>query len=134
MTLTEFHVINTEKIAMNNHIAEHDELILEVKNLKKFYKAKTNSHFFGKKENLEAVGGIDLSVYKGEIIGIIGESGCGKSTLGKLLVNLEPPTFSVEPQCRQCYRNIQRNSVRQFRWYFRIPLIHFYRQKQSRKL
>lgn len=77
---------------MNNHIAEHDELILEVKNLKKFYKAKTNSHFFGKKENLEAVGGIDLSVYKGEIIGIIGESGCGKSTLGKLLVNLEPPT------------------------------------------
>ena len=77
---------------MNNHIAEHDELILEVKNLKKFYKAKTNSHFFGKKENLEAVGGIDLSVYKGEIIGIIGESGCGKSTLGKLFVNLEPPT------------------------------------------
>ena len=52
MTLTEFHVINTEKIAMNNHISEHDELILEVKNLKKFYKAKTNSHFFGKKENL----------------------------------------------------------------------------------
>ena len=46
---------------MNNHIAEHDELILEVKNLKKFYKAKTNSHFFGKKENLEAVGGIKLS-------------------------------------------------------------------------
>ena len=43
---------------MNNHIAEHDELILEVKNLKKFYKAKTNSHFFRKKENLEAVGGI----------------------------------------------------------------------------
>ena len=123
---------------MNNHIAEHDELILEVKNLKKFYKAKTNSHFFGKKENLEAVGGIDLSVYKGEIIGIIGESGCGKSTLGKLLVNLEPPTdgeilFRGTP-CRQCYRNIQRNSVRQFRWYFRIPLIHFYRQKQSRKL
>ena len=39
MTLTEFHVINTEKIAMNNHIAEHDELILEVKNPKKFYKA-----------------------------------------------------------------------------------------------
>ena len=52
---------------MNNHIAEHDELILEVKNLKKFYKAKTNFDFFGKKDNLEAGVGIELSVYKGEI-------------------------------------------------------------------
>ena len=75
-----------------NKITNSSVPVLEVKNLKKFYKAKTNSHFFGKKENIEAVGGISLSVNKGEIIGIIGESGCGKSTLGKLLVNLEPPT------------------------------------------
>ena len=75
-----------------NKITNSSVPVLEVKNLKKIYKAKTNSHFFGKKENIEAVGGISLSVNKGEIIGIIGESGCGKSTLGKLLVNLEPPT------------------------------------------
>ena len=75
-----------------NKITNSSVPVLEVKNLKKFYKAKTNSHFFGKKENIEAVGGISLSVNKGEIIGIIGECGCGKSTLGKLLVNLEPPT------------------------------------------
>ena len=75
-----------------NKITNSSVPVLEVKNLKKFYKAKTNSHFFEKKENIEAVGGISLSVNKGEIIGIIGESGCGKSTLGKLLVNLEPPT------------------------------------------
>ena len=123
---------------MNNHIAEHDELILEVKNLKKFYKAKTNSHFFGKKENLEAVGGIDLSVYKGEIIGIIGESGCGKSTLGKLLVNLEPPTdgeilFRGTPVQAMLQKHPAefRKTVQMV---FQNPLIHFYRQKQTRKL
>lgn len=77
---------------MSSVITEKKETVLEVRNLKKFYKAKTNTSFFGKKSNIEAVGGIDLAIKKGEILGIIGESGCGKSTLGRLLVNLENPT------------------------------------------
>lgn len=77
---------------MSSVITEKKETVLEVRNLKKFYKAKTNTSFFGEKSNIEAVGGIDLAIKKGEILGIIGESGCGKSTLGRLLVNLENPT------------------------------------------
>lgn len=77
---------------MSSVITEKKETVLEVRNLKKFYKAKTNTSFLGKKSNIEAVGGIDLAIKKGEILGIIGESGCGKSTLGRLLVNLENPT------------------------------------------
>lgn len=54
--------------------------MLEVKNLKKS---------FGKKEVLK---GINLSVKKGEIVGIIGPSGCGKSTLLRSINFLEQPT------------------------------------------
>lgn len=41
---------------------------------------------------VHAVDGIDLSVYQGETLALVGESGCGKSTLGRMLVGLMPPT------------------------------------------
>ena len=36
--------------------------------------------------------GVDLAVYEGETLALVGESGCGKSTLGRLLLGLLPPT------------------------------------------
>lgn len=65
--------------------------ILEVKDLVKSYQIRGRG-VFGKRSTLQAVNGINLTVNRGEILGVVGESGCGKSTLARILIALEEPT------------------------------------------
>jgi oligopeptide/dipeptide ABC transporter ATP-binding protein len=41
---------------------------------------------------LRALDGVDLTIARGEALGLVGESGCGKSTLGRCIVGLHVPT------------------------------------------
>ena len=41
---------------------------------------------------LHAVDGVNLSINRGETLGVVGESGCGKSTLGRVLLRLSEAT------------------------------------------
>ena len=45
-----------------------------------------------KEEIVHAVDDVSFEVFKGEVIGIVGESGCGKSTLGKMVAGILPQT------------------------------------------
>lgn len=60
--------------------------IFEMSDLKHYY--------YSKNKVLPAVDGVDLTLYKGEIVGIVGESGCGKSTVVRSLMGLMDPITS----------------------------------------
>jgi peptide/nickel transport system ATP-binding protein len=47
---------------------------------------------FRPRQLLHAVNGVDVSVERGGVLGIVGESGCGKSTLARMLLGLTPPS------------------------------------------
>ncbi len=63
------------------------EMIIEAKNISVHFPRKKN--FFGKvTEVVKAVDGIDVSIRRGQTVGVVGESGSGKSTLGFALLRL----------------------------------------------
>jgi peptide/nickel transport system ATP-binding protein len=67
------------------------QTLLEIKNLKKHFPIRKG--FFRKVTgHVRAVDGVDLSVYKGETLGLVGESGCGKTTTGRLILRAMEPT------------------------------------------
>lgn len=70
------------------------EVLIEAIGLRKFFPIKggisgrTTGHVY-------AVDDVNLRIYKGETLGLVGESGCGKTTLGMMLINLVDPTTGV---------------------------------------
>jgi oligopeptide transport system ATP-binding protein len=53
---------------------------------------QVSKHFKVTEGTLKAVDHINLDIYKGETLGLVGESGCGKSTFGKVLMGIYQPT------------------------------------------
>lgn len=82
--------LSVDERKKNHDIIYAQPPILQINNLKKYF--KLNKGWFEKSEYVKAVDAIDLKIYEGETVGLVGESGCGKTTLGRTILNLERPS------------------------------------------
>lgn len=82
-----FHARSTER---RHHVA--GEPLMVLKNVSKEFPVTKGAVLQRKVGTLKAVSDLNLTVYRGETLGIVGESGCGKTTTGSMMVALEHPT------------------------------------------
>jgi oligopeptide/dipeptide ABC transporter ATP-binding protein len=64
--------------------------LVAAKNVSRSFRA--GGGLFSRRATIKAVREVDLTVGRGEAVGVVGESGCGKSTLGRMLLHLLVPT------------------------------------------
>ena len=92
---------NFEKKIQNNNISKRTrnnrlkllyekEPLMIVRNVSKYYSRFVN---FRKKVNFKALKNINIKLYEGETLGIIGESGSGKTTLSEVIMKIKKYKF-----------------------------------------
>jgi oligopeptide/dipeptide ABC transporter ATP-binding protein len=69
-----------------------ENVILQLNHVYKYF--PVTSGFFRQKQvaEVKAVTDVNLNIYRGETVGLVGESGCGKTTLGKCILQLHRAT------------------------------------------
>lgn len=68
------------------------DVVLEVRDLVRYFPVTRGVLFRRTVGQVKAVDGVDLTLRRGETLGVVGESGCGKSTLARLLMAVDRPT------------------------------------------
>jgi peptide/nickel transport system ATP-binding protein len=92
--------------------------ILKITELKQHYTIEPNfieRIFKEEGQTIKAVDGINLELYAGEILGLVGESGCGKSTLSRTILQLISPTSGKVEFLGQELTSLSRQEIRSYR-------------------
>ena len=120
---------------METNTKSSQPVLLEVKNLKKYFQINT---FNEGKQTVHALNGISFLLRESETLGLVGESGCGKSTAARAILRLVEPTSG-----EILYRNhdliaLKQNKLRPLRKEMQIifqdPLASLNPRKRVRKI
>ena len=91
------------------------ETLLEMRDLQKHFPLTQGVLFKRTIGLVRAVDGVNMSLRRGETVGLVGESGCGKSTVSKLLVALEKPTAGSIVYKGQDLASMSGRALKQYR-------------------
>ena len=112
------HIQKEEGTGKREQGTEKANPILKITELKQHYTIEPNfieRIFKGEGQTVKAVDGINLELYAGEILGLVGESGCGKSTLSRTILQLISPTSGKVEFLGQELTSLSRQEIRSSR-------------------
>ncbi|MDO6541035.1 murein tripeptide/oligopeptide ABC transporter ATP binding protein OppF [Photobacterium sanguinicancri] len=91
-------------------------LLLDIKDLKVHFNIAAKSAWpWAKPLKLKAVDGVDIRLYEGETLGVVGESGCGKSTFARAVIGLVEATEGSVVWLGQDLTKLQHSALREKR-------------------
>ena len=112
------HIQKEEGTGKKEQGTEKANPILKITELKQHYTIEPNfieRIFKGEGQTVKAVDGVNLELYAGEILGLVGESGCGKSTLSRTILQLISPTSGKVEFLGQELTSLSRQEIRSSR-------------------
>lgn len=113
------------------------ELLLKAENISKHFPVK-ESMLRKSKSKVHALDKVNLSIYREEIVGVVGESGCGKSTLARVICRLiEPTEGSIEfdgVRLEQLGKKQMRDMRRHMQLVFQDPFSSLNPRKKVRQI